>query len=377
MSVLHRSRYLAPALVVALLWAATGPASAAETRSRTFSKSFPATRTEPLRLANLVGAVKLVPGTGEQVAVRVTVHAAGEDDAETESLLASLEWSRGRDRKGERWELTYPVDRYRTLRYPALEADGGGLLGWLTSSTSTVRYRGERVRVVGSRSGSAPILYADLEISMPTGSSLEVIDGVGAVTGHDLEGTLGLDTSSGEIEIASFVGPLAVDTGSGDVTVRDLHGDADIDTGSGDVRLVDVASDKIVVDTGSGDVRVESGRAARLDLDTGSGDVDVVEVELEELRADTGSGDVTVRGSLAGALRIVADTGSGDVVLRGGPDASFDAELDAGSGDVEVGYRDAELRRDGHEIVGARRGDGRTRISVDTGSGDIAIAPGS
>ncbi len=42
---------------------------------------------------------------------------------------------------------------------------------------------------------------------------------------------------------------------------------------------------------------------------------------------------------------------------------------------MTVGYTDAELRRDHHEIVGARRGSGQTRVMVDTGSGDVKVAP--
>jgi DUF4097 and DUF4098 domain-containing protein YvlB len=84
---------------------------------------------------------------------------------------------------------------------------------------------------------------------------------------------------------------------------------------------------------------------------------------------------VTVRTSLAQARRITAETGSGDIEIRGGPNASFDIEADQGSGDLEVGYADAVLRRSGRKVVGAKRGNGRTSIYVDTGSGDCRISP--
>jgi hypothetical protein len=48
---------------------------------------------------------------------------------------------------------------------------------------------------------------------------------------------------------------------------------------------------------------------------------------------------------------------------------------DTGSGEVEVGYPDAELRRSRREVIGARRGSGRTQVLVDTGSGDVVVAP--
>jgi hypothetical protein len=40
-----------------------------------------------------------------------------------------------------------------------------------------------------------------------------------------------------------------------------------------------------------------------------------------------------------------------------------------------VGYGDAELRKSGKKVVGAKRGNGQTQIRVDTGSGDCVITP--
>jgi len=71
----------------------------------------------------------------------------------------------------------------------------------------------------------------------------------------------------------------------------------------------------------------------------------------------------------------MVDTGSGDVRVLGGPGASFDLEASQGSGDLLVGYHDAQLRKDGRKVVGARRGDGRTKIRCETGSGDCEIGP--
>jgi hypothetical protein len=63
------------------------------------------------------------------------------------------------------------------------------------------------------------------------------------------------------------------------------------------------------------------------------------------------------------------------VRVLAGPAASFDMEASQGSGEVIVGYRDAQLRRDGRKVVGAVRGNGRTKILCDTGSGDCEIGP--
>jgi hypothetical protein len=40
-----------------------------------------------------------------------------------------------------------------------------------------------------------------------------------------------------------------------------------------------------------------------------------------------------------------------------------------------VRYKDAVLRRSGRKVIGAKRGDGRTAIHIETGSGDCTIGP--
>jgi DUF4097 and DUF4098 domain-containing protein YvlB len=104
--------------------------------------------------------------------------------------------------------------------------------------------------------------------------------------------------------------------------------------------------------------------------------VELLNLEAVTIVADTGSGDVDLSGSLEGTQRIDVDTGSGDVMIAGGPAASFALDARLGSGEVDVRYADAELIRHGREVVGARRGDARTRIVVETGSGNCTVRPG-
>jgi len=66
----------------------------------------------------------------------------------------------------------------------------------------------------------------------------------------------------------------------------------------------------------------------------------------------------------------------GTVACGAGDEAvELDIEADQGSGDLDIGYNDAILKHHGREIYGARRGDGKTRIRIDTGSGDCVIRP--
>ncbi|HEX9940934.1 MAG TPA: DUF4097 family beta strand repeat-containing protein [Thermoanaerobaculia bacterium] len=391
-----------PALAAALtILAGVGAAHDlhAATQSRSFRQAFPAGRGE-IRLANLAGRIEIVRGPGRDIVVDATVHAEAGSGGETQRLLQDMKWVKSHDRKGrEEWALSYPVEKYRSYVYPTGKRDDDdddlpAFLSFLkdVGHTSTT-YRGERVRIYSSKHGSAPTLYANLRIAMPAGADFAVRNAIGPVRGGDLEGDLEIDTGSGKVEIASHSGQLAIDTGSGDVVVGSAKGETSIDTGSGDVVVkrfvgngaVDTGSGNVIVqkisagrisiDTGSGDVTLQDGEAGKVAADTGSGAVKVIAVEVEELSADTGSGDVVVQSSLANARRVVAETGSGDVRIKAGPNASFDIESDQGSGDLIVGYADAVLRKSGRKVVGARRGDGRTVIRVETGSGDCTIGP--
>jgi DUF4097 and DUF4098 domain-containing protein YvlB len=394
-----RSDSKVPALGAALMLTlgAAAAVQAAE-QTRVLHQAFPAGA--EVRLANLAGRLDIVPGQGHEVVVDATIHGDADSAGETQRILAQMKWVKSHDRKGrEEWALSYPVEKYRSYSYPQdhekeRDSELPAFLSFLNNWNQTMStYRGERVRIYTQKRSSVPVLYADLRIILPAGSNVAVRNVVGAVQGGDLDGTLSVDTGSGKVQIASHSGQLTVDTGSGnvvvgsakgetkidtgsgDVVVRKLVGNGTVNTGSGNVTVSQVSAGKLSIETGSGDVTVQDGVASRLIADTGSGGVKVLSVEVEDLAADTGSGNVTVQSSLAKAKRIKAETGSGDITIKAGPDASFNVDSDQGSGRLVVNYADATLRKDGRKVVGAKRGDGRTAIHVETGSGDCTIGP--
>ncbi|HEY8019579.1 MAG TPA: DUF4097 family beta strand repeat-containing protein [Thermoanaerobaculia bacterium] len=381
------------ALAAGLAAGASG-AHAAEVATRTFHDSFPAG--QPVRLANLVGRVDLVPAPAGPMTVDVTVHARGGDGAETSRLLAALRWIKARDRQGrEELALSYPVGDYRGFCYPRPERGEHvpAFLSFMDSSQSSTTYLGERVRVYSRERSGVPILYADVKIGFPAGAALGLSNRVGLVSGGDLLGNLELGLGSSDVRIASLSGRLAADsgsgdldlgkirgettitTGSGDVQIASLIGNGELGTGSGDVVIGRVAAGRLKVKTGSGDVTVRAGAAASVVADTGSGDVRLAKMDIEDLSADTRSGDVSVQTALDKARRVSIETASGDVRIAGGPGAGFDLEAHQGSGDLVVGYRDAVLRHERDKLVGARRGDGHTQIRIATRSGDCTITP--
>jgi DUF4097 and DUF4098 domain-containing protein YvlB len=281
---------------------------------------------------------------------------------------------------GEKGRMTlrviYPLDKHTTYRYSDHGKNGSGSFwGMFDSGSSNVEYAGRRVRISG-KDGVA--LYADIDVQVPARLGHGLLrNSVGFMEATGLEGTLAFDTASGDMDLKNLKGKIGADTGSGDVHISDVSGSLDCDTGSGDVTVDGFEGDLLNGDVGSGDISIRAGSITRVDLDTGSGDVRVKAAEVQELKADTGSGDVTFDIGGGTLKRAVFSTGSGDVTLRLGPDASFEARVDQGSGDLDNRFADATPIVQGREVVGYKRGDGRAKIDVETGSGDFLLEPGN
>jgi len=366
MSTKASSRVLRTLAITAVVMLQVGFATMADAaeQTRTLTRNFPVAGTNVVRLSNLIGRAHVVAGTGDQIAVTAVIHVDTSDAAEGKAILDGMKWVEARDYKHRsEMALSYPLDDYRTFRRPA------GAMHW---GETTAHYMGRRVRVAGGR---GLLLYADLEIRVPDGASLGLRNVVGKIDSDAVTADLDLDTASGDVAVVGVTGNLKIDTGSGDVTVGTVRGPIYVDTGSGDVVVREVDGEKAYFDTGSGNVALHRGRLAKVHVDTGSGDVELNDVDAEHIDVDTGSGDVVMSGPMERAREMLFDTGSGDVRIRGGANATFRLVADQGSGDLRSGYSDARAITKGRYVIGYARGDERTQISVDTGSGDCTIDP--
>ena len=335
--------------LAALAAMAALPAAADVTRNHRLELSGDAA--SGFTVENLSGRMTVRQGGGK-VVVTATVH--GEDQALVDSVR--LVQDRGEDGK-TRLLVKYPVDRHTSYRTPGRAETGSGGWGWIASlfggiSSSHMKYDGHRVSV----GGSGVLLWADVQVEVPADSLATFRNHVGAISATGTRGRLRFDSGSGDVSLDGVSGTIAADTGSGDVTSRNGAGTFSCDTGSGDCLVEGFKGEHVDCDTGSGDVRIQADGA-------------------REVTADTGSGDVTV--SIAGGAvrKVKADTGSGDVILALDRDASFRVQADIGSGDIVSRYADARPIMKGREVVGYTRGDGRTVIDVDTGSGDVVLEP--
>jgi hypothetical protein len=347
-----------PALAV-LLSLAAQPLAGQGARSYTLSG-------DRVAVYNLAGEITVRGGTGSAVTATVTPMGAdpGRLTVETGVLRGS-----------ETLRILYPSDR---IVYPAL---GRG-----SSTTLTTRedgtwgdegeYRrtreergGRRVTIRGDGSGLEA--SADLTITVPTGKKVAVYLGVGTLEVANVDGDLKLSASSADVSARQSRGSLSIETGSGDIRASDLDGQVTLDTGSGDVTLSGQKNGKLNIDTGSGSVTGSNLDTPELRVDTGSGDIRLDAVRAPRLDLETGSG--SVRADLAGALESVSvETGSGDVSLRLPQGIGATVELDTGSGSFEVALPVELLRKDQGNLRG-KIGDGRARVHIETGSGDIAL----
>ncbi|HEU4699699.1 MAG TPA: DUF4097 family beta strand repeat-containing protein [Gemmatimonadales bacterium] len=318
---------------------------------------------DSVAIYDLAGTVTLVAGGG--ATVTVDVQRGG-------SEAGRLRLETGPVRGVPALRVVYPSD---LIRYARLGRHSQTTLGVRDDGTFDDR-RGDdgggrmrRVRISGDAGLDA---HADLRIAVPAGKGVALHLAVGEVTARNVDGRLELGTASANVTTTGTRGRLRVDVGSGDVRASDVQGDLSIDTGSGRVAVANVRGGAVLsIDTGSGDVEVTGASAPAVNIDTGSGDVSLTGLATDQLKLDTGSGSTTIE--LASDIRdLDVDTGSGDVTVHAPAGLSARVHFDAGSGDIDSDFPITAARRDGSEIDGTI-GDGRGRMSVETGSGDIRL----
>ncbi|MBA3554935.1 MAG: DUF4097 family beta strand repeat protein, partial [Gemmatimonadales bacterium] len=121
---------------------------------------------------------------------------------------------------------------------------------------------------------------------------------------------------------------------------------------SGEVTVSDAKGEQISIDTGSGDIRLTGGSAPRISLETGSGGV------TADLRVDPTS--------------LTVETGSGNIAVTAPGTLGAEVEIETSSGDIETDFPLQVTRHSREHLVG-RIGDGRGKIAIETGSGDVRL----
>ncbi len=318
---------------------------------------------------NLVGELRVEAGSGSDVVVEIQRGGADAAKLEVQSgplrgretlriiypddVISMPEWGRG-------WNTTLRVRDDGTFGEEHGRHDRGG---WFRD--------GHEVRITGRGRGGLEA-YADLRVSVPKGKNVALYLGVGKAFVSNVDGAIRVYVASADVAADRTRGSLRVETGSGNVDLRTASGDVTLSSGSGDITVSGVDGTSLSLETGSGNVTLTAAKAPRVHVEAGSGGIEATASSGDDLSFETGSGDVDVA-LIATFNSVHIETGSGDVTLKVPPTLGAEVDLDTGSGDIDLGGLTLQVRRIEHDHVTGTLGDGKGRLSVETGSGNVHL----
>ena len=188
--------------------------------------------------------------------------------------------------------------------------------------------------------GGGRLASGEVEVEVPTGSSLDATTASGAINVDDLGGALRVETVSGDVR-AGHVREAEVTTSSGDVSIDPVNGRVRVRTVSGDVKVTQSetanASPEITVESSSGDVEWwgRSATGYRVEARTVSGNVSIAvsNVGAFGVRFTTVSGELNDTLGTGAALSENGGTAEGHYRSQGsyGAEGSITVSTTSGS----------------------------------------------
>lgn len=202
-------------------------------------------------------------------------------------------------------------------------------------------------------------LDSDLEIWLPTGTSLDV------------------ETVSASIRVSGVNGRLELESVSGEVTVEGAPSSVDVETVSGRIELSG-SETRAIAESVSGGIEL-SGVAGRVEAATVSGSVKVEASDIEQGGFEAVSGSVRITGALAPGARLRAESHSGSVVLSLPADTSARFQVETFSGSINNGFGGGEAERTSRHAPGQRLdftlGSGDAQVRIESFSGSVTLKP--
>jgi len=197
---------------------------------------------------------------------------------------------------------------------------------------------------------------ADLEISLPAGSRIEIETVSADVWVDRVTGAVDVETVSGNAELRGRPSEVEAETVSGSLDIS--TGDAPVEASSvsGRVTLLD-AGEKVRASTVSGEVAVKAAMLSR-------GEFEAV------------SGTITIDSDLAPAARVSAESVSGaiELIVPASVSAEFSVETFSGTIDNQLG---PEARRTGRytpeKELRFTAGSGSAQVDLECFSGTVRI----
>lgn len=183
---------------------------------------------------------------------------------------------------------------------------------------------------------------------------------------------LNLNTSGGDIRVASLKGNVRARTSGGDLEFDRIDGDIDAGTSGGDIRLAEGTAQARLTTSG-GNIRVERA-GGPTEVSTSGGDI-TLESVAQLIRATTSGGDVRATLTEAPKQDTLLSTSGGNVEVRLASAAGFRLDASTSGGDVRADGLTITLEKGGNgknHLVGAVNGGGPT-LRLRSSGGDIRI----
>jgi hypothetical protein len=188
-------------------------------------------------------------------------------------------------------------------------------------------------RSAGSWFGNWPPVSVSFEVTVPKNYNLT------------------LNTSGGDIAVASVIGNVHARTSGGDLKFARVEGDIDASTSGGNITLSEGTA-RAKLGTSGGDIRVDRA-GGPTEVSTSGGDIELKSV-ANLISATTSGGDV--HADITGPLTqdTLLSTSGGEVEVRVVKGTGFELDASTSGGDV---------RADGLTITIEKGGSGKSRLS--------------
>jgi hypothetical protein len=315
---MNMTRFLLPSVACVALFSGNPRIAHADTFVREIAESFAVQPGHSLVIDADAADIQVAPGTGETLLVQVLLHARAGSETKADQIF---------DRTDMRFNQSGDQ-----VRLDIDSGSGGSFLGLFGQETPDIT----------------------VSVTCPPSFNLD------------------LDTGSGEIQVEGISGELVFDTGSGAINGSGLQGTVQSDTGSGKI-IIDGLQGDLSADTGSGSISA-AGLSGSFAGDTGSGSISV-SGSLSRFTADTGSGSVTIRSDQPLLNDSLVDTGSGSISVFLPETAAFQLEARSASSSVSVDFPNLANVQSSGNAFAATVNQGSVKLVLDTGSGQISVAP--
>ena len=169
----------------------------------------------------------------------------------------------------------------------------------------------------GTWFGNWPPVSVSFVVTVPKNFNLNLNTSGGDITVASLSGNVRARTSGGDLEFARIDGDIDAGTSGGDITLKEGTARAMLRTSGGDIDI-DRAGGPTDVSTSGGDIKINS-VAQLISATTSGGDVHAVITEAltQDTLLSTSGGDVDVELVKGAGFQLDASTSGGDVNASG------------------------------------------------------------